>query len=181
MKRFNISGFATCSAYIQAKSVVSSLSVLYPNKISVVLHEYATREEYMGWLTEQRESMGAHEHKTSPIVWFTGEEGTFKQLVGGRDDTLAFCRSLLQAKPEIPAASERANGQVPDAYTTDHGFQYDLVVIGGGSGGLACSKEAKNLGAKVAVLDFVKPSPIGHSSRINICGFMHKFKTISNI
>ncbi|ELU14184.1 hypothetical protein CAPTEDRAFT_71152, partial [Capitella teleta] len=37
----------------------------------------------------------------------------------------------------------------------------DLVVIGGGSGGLACSKEASSLGARVAVLDFVDPSPRG--------------------
>jgi thioredoxin reductase (NADPH) len=35
------------------------------------------------------------------------------------------------------------------------------VVIGGGSGGLAASKEAARFGAKVAVLDFVKPSPQG--------------------
>lgn len=40
-------------------------------------------------------------------------------------------------------------------------YEYDLVVIGGGSGGLACAKEAAALGAKVAVLDFVKPSPQG--------------------
>ena len=38
---------------------------------------------------------------------------------------------------------------------------YDLVVIGGGSGGLACSKAAATLGKKVAVCDFVKPSPAG--------------------
>jgi thioredoxin reductase (NADPH) len=38
---------------------------------------------------------------------------------------------------------------------------YDLVVIGGGSGGLACGKEAVQLGAKVAVLDYVTPSPRG--------------------
>jgi pyruvate/2-oxoglutarate dehydrogenase complex dihydrolipoamide dehydrogenase (E3) component len=38
---------------------------------------------------------------------------------------------------------------------------FDLVVIGGGSGGLACSKAAAELGARVAVLDFVKPSPQG--------------------
>lgn len=41
-----------------------------------------------------------------------------------------------------------------------HG-QYDLIVIGGGSGGLACAKEAVQLGAKVAVLDYVAPSPRG--------------------
>lgn len=39
--------------------------------------------------------------------------------------------------------------------------EYDLVVIGGGSGGLAAAKEATNLGAKVAVLDYVTPSPQG--------------------
>eukprot|EP00123_Amoebidium_parasiticum_P005705 comp16843_c0_seq1/m.15291 comp16843_c0_seq1/g.15291 ORF comp16843_c0_seq1/g.15291 comp16843_c0_seq1/m.15291 type:complete len:495 (-) comp16843_c0_seq1:298-1782(-) len=42
-----------------------------------------------------------------------------------------------------------------------HGYEYDLVVIGGGSGGLATSKEAKLLGKKVAVLDYVVPSPPG--------------------
>lgn len=35
------------------------------------------------------------------------------------------------------------------------------MVIGGGSGGLAAAKEASRLGAKVAVLDFVSPSPLG--------------------
>jgi hypothetical protein len=40
-------------------------------------------------------------------------------------------------------------------------FDYDLIVIGGGSGGLAAAKEAKKLGMQVALLDYVKPSPIG--------------------
>ncbi|PWA18425.1 hypothetical protein CCH79_00009858 [Gambusia affinis] len=40
-------------------------------------------------------------------------------------------------------------------------YDYDLVVIGGGSGGLACSKEAAQLGQKVAVLDHVEPSAKG--------------------
>lgn len=45
---------------------------------------------------------------------------------------------------------------------TDIGkYDYDLVVIGGGSGGLACAKEAVAYGKKVAVLDFVNPSPRG--------------------
>jgi len=48
-----------------------------------------------------------------------------------------------------------------DGYTSNHGYDYDLIVIGGGSGGLAASKEASSRGAKVAVLDYVTPSPQG--------------------
>lgn len=43
----------------------------------------------------------------------------------------------------------------------EHKYDYDLVVIGGGSGGLACAKEAARLGQRVACLDFVKPSGMG--------------------
>ncbi|OCT83347.1 hypothetical protein XELAEV_18025886mg [Xenopus laevis] len=42
-------------------------------------------------------------------------------------------------------------------------YDYDLIVIGGGSGGLACSKEAASFGKKVMVLDFVVPTPQGTS------------------
>jgi len=40
-------------------------------------------------------------------------------------------------------------------------YNYDLFVIGGGSGGVAASKLAAELGARTAVADFVKPSPAG--------------------
>ncbi|XP_070758342.1 thioredoxin reductase 3 isoform X3 [Enoplosus armatus] len=42
-------------------------------------------------------------------------------------------------------------------------YDYDLIVIGGGSGGLACSKEAAILGKKAMVLDYVVPTPKGTS------------------
>ncbi|XP_068598034.1 thioredoxin reductase 3 [Brachionichthys hirsutus] len=42
-------------------------------------------------------------------------------------------------------------------------YDYDLIVLGGGSGGLACSKEAATLGKKVMVLDYVVPTPKGTS------------------
>eukprot|EP00079_Xenopus_tropicalis_P004215 NP_001072534.1 thioredoxin reductase 3 [Xenopus tropicalis] len=42
-------------------------------------------------------------------------------------------------------------------------YDYDLIVIGGGSGGLACSKEAASFGKKVMVLDYVVPTPKGTS------------------
>lgn len=45
-------------------------------------------------------------------------------------------------------------------YTSQH---FDLIVIGGGSGGLSCSKRASDLGAKVALIDAVAPTPHGVS------------------
>ncbi|PHJ15458.1 thioredoxin reductase, partial [Cystoisospora suis] len=48
-----------------------------------------------------------------------------------------------------------------DKNTTKDGFDYDLAVIGGGSGGLACAKMAAACGAKTVVFDFVKPSTQG--------------------
>ncbi|XP_067854477.1 thioredoxin reductase 3 [Heptranchias perlo] len=40
-------------------------------------------------------------------------------------------------------------------------YDYDLIVIGGGSGGLAASKEAAALGRKVLMFDYVVPTPMG--------------------
>ena len=110
----------------------------------------------MSWLATNRSTIiGSGEHKTSPIVWF--QEGN--KFLGGRDDTLEWCRTILA--PVNPATTVAAAVPNVDVWNKDHGYEYDLVVIGGGSGGLACSKEAQKLGAKVAVLDYVKPSPAG--------------------
>jgi thioredoxin reductase (NADPH) len=38
---------------------------------------------------------------------------------------------------------------------------YDLVVIGGGSGGMSTARKSARLGKKVALLDYVTPSPQG--------------------
>ena len=46
---------------------------------------------------------------------------------------------------------------------TETPYDYDLFVIGGGSGGLAAAKKAAGYGARVALADFVKPSPQGTS------------------
>lgn len=69
-----------------------------------------------------------------------------QSFVGGCDDTFA-------AHSEGKLMQLLNNG-------TDS-YEYDLVVIGGGSGGISAAKTASSLGKKVAVLDFVKPSPVG--------------------
>jgi thioredoxin reductase (NADPH) len=153
-RRLNLVGWKQCGAFQQAKTALSGLQVIFPQKYAVNITEYETRDEYMNWLPTFRDSIGAPNHKTSPIAWF--EDGN--KYLGGRDDTLAWIRRLLTT------SEETVSGPAPnvDSWNPDHGFDYDLVVIGGGSGGLACSKEAKLLGVdKVAVLDFVKPSPNG--------------------
>ena len=45
----------------------------------------------------------------------------------------------------------------------EHPYDYDLFVIGGGSGGISAARHAAELGKKVALADFVKPSPAGTS------------------
>lgn len=78
--------------------------------------------------------------KTVPNVFIN------QKHVGGHDDTMKL------------AGEEKL---LPMINADNHNFDYDIVVIGGGSGGLSASKEAARLGKKVAVLDFVKPSPAG--------------------
>lgn len=158
MKRFNIAGFSSCGAFRGAVDAVKGLSIIFPTQIGLTVHEHPTRDEFMTWLAANRESFNAASHKTSPFVWF--EEGN--KFLGGRDDTLAWCRSYLSIAGSNSAAAVSAPLAATELPAAPHGFEYDLVVIGGGSGGLACAKEAKELGVEnIAVLDFVKPSPIG--------------------
>jgi len=156
--------------------VLSTLSLLFPTKLAVIDHEFSDRNSYRSWLIENDkfrdnfENAKAKKHTSSPFVWFTKSKtsGAILQpdpsdiatYLGGHDDTLGWCRKNFD--PE--ASAEEADNDVimvNDGHSADHTYDYDLVVIGGGSGGLAASKEAASLGAKVACLDFVKPSPAG--------------------
>ena len=58
-------------------------------------------------------------------------------------------------KPQTPLEDPLPEG------LDEHGFDNDLVVIGGGSGGLACAKAAADYYKIVTVFDYVKPSPQG--------------------
>lgn len=87
--------------------------------------------------------------RTVPNVFVNGEQvgGCDKTIEAHQNGRLQFLLNKSQAPPEQ---------QTPEV-----SYDYDLIVIGGGSGGLAASKEAALLGAKVAVCDFVTPTPIG--------------------
>ncbi|CAM9454616.1 unnamed protein product [Ascophyllum nodosum] len=67
-----------------------------------------------------------------------------------------------RAKNSDVAESPLSSNKIMSANGDSHvAFDYDLAVIGGGSGGLAVAKKAASYGAKVVLFDFVKPSPHG--------------------
>ena len=52
--------------------------------------------------------------------------------------------------------------QVDETSQQTTGYQYDVFVIGGGSGGISCARHAASYGKKVALADYVEPTPAGN-------------------
>ena len=125
----------TCPYCAKTKELFKSLNESYISVELDQIDEGAAIRDYLYEKTGQ---------KTVPNVYVKGTH------LGGCDNT-------LKAHTEGRLAKLLNQEEVKD----DTQYDYDMVVIGGGSGGLACSKAAAANGAKVAVLDFVKPTPIG--------------------
>ena len=62
-----------------------------------------------------------------------------------------------EAEPMLTNTNGSAYSKLEEIKET----QYDIFVVGGGSGGLGLVKEAAELGAKVGIADYVKPSSQG--------------------
>uniref|UniRef100_A0A8P0SZV1 Thioredoxin reductase 1, cytoplasmic n=1 Tax=Canis lupus familiaris TaxID=9615 RepID=A0A8P0SZV1_CANLF len=74
-----------------------------------------------------------------------------RRNIGGHGPTLkAYQEGRLQNLLNMNGSED-----LPEVY------DYDLIIIGGGSGGLAAAKEAARYNKKIMVLDFVTPTPRG--------------------
>jgi len=122
---------STCPFCVKIKQLFDSLNIKYE---VLELDQIPDGSDVQAALAERSGQ------RTVPNVFINGKH------VGGCDDTLKLHaeNKLLQMVQE-----------------DTHNYDYDIIVIGGGSGGLSASKEAARLGKKVAVCDFVKPSPAG--------------------
>lgn len=159
-----VSGYDSCGFFHRASRLVASLQLLYPGRVKHEEQNFPTRDEYKAWVVDHRtnypQDPKAATHGSSPFVTING------RFLGGCDDTVAWAKRTFATSSGGPNPTPTATAAVPanvDAWDPGHAYDYDLVVIGGGSGGLACAKEAAALGARVALLDFVKPSPAGSS------------------
>ncbi|XP_050411584.1 thioredoxin reductase 1, cytoplasmic [Patella vulgata] len=123
----------TCPFCAKVKDLFKSLNVEY---FSLEMDKENNMADLQNTLLE------ISGQKTVPNVYINGTH------LGGCDSTLKAHsdNKLLQM---INAPNEK--------------YDYDLIVIGGGSGGLSAAKAAAELGKKVALLDFVKPTPQGTS------------------
>ncbi|KAL9838461.1 thioredoxin reductase 3 [Geothlypis trichas] len=125
-----------CPYCNKVKELFRSLHVDYYALELDVTDDGASIQQVLAELTNQR---------TVPNVFVNGTH------VGGCDATYqAYKDGSLQKL-------------LGDNETITEPYEYDLIIIGGGSGGLACSKEAAALGKKVMVLDYVVPTPLGTS------------------
>uniref|UniRef100_A0A8C9GMX9 thioredoxin-disulfide reductase (NADPH) n=1 Tax=Piliocolobus tephrosceles TaxID=591936 RepID=A0A8C9GMX9_9PRIM len=68
-----------------------------------------------------------------------------------RGENCSTCNNIIENK----------TNQLNNGFANTCSYDYDYIVIGGGPGGMASAKEAAANGAKVLLLDFVKPSNQG--------------------
>ena len=88
----HVAGYSSCGFYRRAASVVASLSLLFPNKLQLIEHEFQSREEYREWLIHGSKfrdgvaagkggNLRASSHTSSPFCWLaSGSEGCVEEV-----------------------------------------------------------------------------------------------------
>jgi len=136
--------------------VFAALEHLYPGKFVADICEFDNEQSLRKWIASDLLPLfkGTVAKIDDLVVTWVDDS----RYLGDAQAGLAFVREHLGAPGKALAAPQAAGKpDVDDGQT----YEFDVVVIGGGSGGLAFSKRAARAGANVAMLDFVKPSPHG--------------------
>jgi thioredoxin reductase (NADPH) len=167
--KIGVAGHIDCPAHLTVKQALLGLQALLG--VEVEVEEFDSKERFDEWLAANLGRFGprAAGHSTAPLVWMQGDD-----YIGGQADAMAFLKAAFMSggnahrrlrathDNDVLGASAGSGGGGDTAMEdTATEFDHDLIVIGGGSGGLACGKEAAALGANVLLLDLVKPSPQG--------------------
>ena len=148
-----ISGWDGCGFHARAAQAAKALETKFPGQFTVDVNTMA-RDAFRGWVGDASGKLGVT-HTTSPLVTKDGK------FLGGCDDTLSYVAQAEQDQSDY----KTVDNDEPE----EHSYDFDLIVVGGGSGGMATSKAAAELltpkdsgiPPRVCCLDFVKPSPIG--------------------
>jgi thioredoxin reductase (NADPH) len=152
-----VAGYAGCPHFQKTANVVAAIEHLVGSeKVRARIIEHKTRDEFAAWARNALASLDTAgvevNEMTSPLCYRNKTE-----YIGSAEDALRYFKAAFLGRGGAPAVRVINVDNAPGAASYD----YDLLVIGGGSGGMACSKEAARLGAKVCLCDFVKPSPLG--------------------
>jgi len=166
----HVAGYAGDPHFQKVANIVAALEHLIGSKkMRARIIEHSTQEEYTKWAQEkvgQLNTRGVQiDTNASPLCYNDKDE-----YLGTADQAIEYFRSAFLSRSSGNSGSSMLAPVNPDLVmndangtksSKDEEYEYDLIVIGGGSGGLACAKQASKLGAKVAMCDFVKPSPLG--------------------
>lgn len=150
MRRITIAGARQSAEFQKTANVAAALEHLYPSRIKAEIIEFEDEAKLKAWLPGATAKLhNVPKEYPSVAAWVDDS------WVGSSDAALNFARSEFGSTKPKPVPAK------PEPKLSDKECTYDLLVIGGGSGGLACAKKASKLGAKVALLDYVKPSWAG--------------------
>lgn len=132
---------------------------MFPGKFVADIWEFDNEAGLKKWIEQDllpRFNGTVRQIQENVVTWVDDT-----RYLGGAQAGINFARELMGSPGAAVSPVKTALLHVPETVPSGAHFDYDVVVIGGGSGGLAFSKRASTLGAKVCLLDFVKPSAHG--------------------
>ncbi|XP_033168405.1 thioredoxin reductase 1, mitochondrial isoform X1 [Drosophila mauritiana] len=147
-----------CNSRFSVTFVRQCSTILTSPSASILQNRGSLTTKVPHWISS---SLGCAQHTFQRTMNSTGQRGSRDST--GAPGGSAPAGSGAGAPPPFqhPHCDRAAMYAQPVRKMSNKGgsYDYDLIVIGGGSAGLACAKEAVLNGARVACLDYVKPTP----------------------